>query len=654
MKKIIISTLLFAFSILGVNSAYATDRFNTDPQDLPTVMVCNITQQGECPAGPGMGNWQTSITAQPGDRIAVQVYFHNATAVLAEDSTVSIKPQTTSSGTTLTFTGGVASTTIDRATGSATVRVSSSQSASFIPGTVRVFRNGQTTGYTVSNETSLFGSSGLMIGDVSPGWSTQGAVVAQYRLSGTTTGPTDDNNCQIDSFTADDYSIDEGDDTELNWRTTDCDYVTISAISNSHLNADDSETVSPDDTETYTLRAYDFDGNLSDSETLTIDVDTNNQTCEIDSFTASPSSIDRGDDSTLRWNTSGDVDRVTISGLSGDRNDDGSVSVSPFSTTTYTLRAYCADGDSETDTVTVRVNNAADSAPQAITTSATILGTTQARLGGIAVPNTTDETTRAWFEWGSTGSLGNRTTSQIINLNNSSQYYSDLVSGLRAGTTYFYRAVVENDNGTSYGDIVSFRTTSISTTTPPPRVVNTQTVVVAQSAPSLLELRVDSNYDRMCIGGTIDYTITYRNISSQTLEKTVLRFTHPKELTYISSSRGEYEIVDRTMTIDLGTVAPGETGTITVHARVNETAVRGNLTVTTVSVVYTNSKTHAQEDATAYSLITVSNDCPNILGASAFGFGAFLPTTLLGWLLLILIILALIVLSRQLYKKKAI
>ncbi len=72
----------------------------------------------------------------------------------------------------------------------------------------------------------------------------------------------------------------------------------------------------------------------------------------------------------------------------------------------------------------------------------------------------------------------------------------------------------------------------------------------------------------------------------------------------------------------------------------------------TAQVVYTNTATKAQESAIAYSLVTVSEDCPNILGASATGFGSFLPDTLIEWLLLILIILALIVLGRQLTKKK--
>jgi hypothetical protein len=258
------------------------------------------------------------------------------------------------------------------------------------------------------------------------------------------------------------------------------------------------------------------------------------------------------------------------------------------------------------------------------------------------------------FEWGVSGAFGNRTIAQSVMSGNASQYYSDIASTLVPGGVYFYRAVVQNQNGIAYGDTVRFQTVR-NTVTPvvirTPVIRNTSTTVIAQSAPSLLELRVESNYDRMCINGQLDYTINYRNISNKVLENAVLQFNHPKEITYLTSSRGNYEVVDRTMTIALGAIQPGEQGIITIRARVNDTAVSGNLTVATVTVVYTNAATRAQEDAIAYSLITVSNDCPNVLGASVFGFGSFLPNTLLGWLLLIFVILALIVLGRHLYKK---
>jgi hypothetical protein len=460
------------------------------------------------------------------------------------------------------------------------------------------------------------------------------------------------NSCQIDSFTADDTTLDEGDSTDLNWRTTGCDYVDIDSNDRdfNNLDTDDSVSVSPDSTTTYTLRAYDVNGNLGDTDTVRINVDEqNNDQCYIDSFSASPSNISQGNSSTLRWNTSGDVDYVTISNFSGNRSEDGSLSVSPYSTTSYTLRAYCNNGDSRTQSTTVYVNQVdQSSAPQAITTIANVLNGTQARLNGIAISHSSNGAT-AWFEWGVGGNYPNRTTAQRTANDIQSYPYSDLLSGLTPGVTYTYRAVVQNQYGTAYGAPASFRT---STPSPVPVVRNTvRNVVVAQSAASLLELRVESNYDRMCVNGLIDYTISYKNISSQTLENAVLQFTNPAEITYLTASRGNYDVVTRTMTIALGNVAPNEQGFITVHARINDTAVRGNLAVATASVVYTNSKTHAQEDATAYSLITVSNDCPNGLGASTFGFGSFLPNTLLGWLLLILVILALIVLARQFQKK---
>ncbi len=150
----------------------------------------------------------------------------------------------------------------------------------------------------------------------------------------------------------------------------------------------------------------------------------------------------------------------------------------------------------------------------------------------------------------------------------------------------------------------------------------------------------------------MQYTVSYQNISTTTLKDAVLRITHPKDLTFEASTLGTYEVLDRAVTINVGNLAPNQSGIVVLTFKVNSDATQGELTVTTASMVYTNPATTAQEDATAYSLITVSNDCPtaSTLGASAFGT-SFLPHTLLEWLLLILVILALIILARQLYKK---
>jgi hypothetical protein len=457
-----------------------------------------------------------------------------------------------------------------------------------------------------------------------------------------------ESDCRIDEFKADDTSIEEGDSTDLRWETTGCDEVKINQ-GIGEVDDDGSEEVDPNSTTTYTLSAYD-DGKLEDTDTVKITVEEEDEDeCSIDSFKADDYSIESGDSVRLSWKTTGADDTDLSPG--GSYNADDEVTVRPSRTTTYELTANCDQGSDKHKSLTISVGNDHSSLPQAVTTVATPTSSTTAQLNGIAFPNTTSGTTTAWFQYGPSTSVNFTTSTQTVPSNNSQAYYNAPVSGLVPGTQYYYRAVVKNQNGTAYGDIVPFRSLAATPTT---TVVRTQVLgssVTAKSAPSLLELRVESAYDRMCVGGMIDYTVTYRNISSTTLRDAVLQVNHQKEVTFVSASRGKYDVVDRTITVSLGDIAPGETGTIILHGRVNSQAIQGTLTVLTAQVVYTNSSTRAQESAIAYSLVTVTNDCPNALGASAFGFGNFLPDTLLEWLILILVILALIVLGRQLYKK---
>jgi hypothetical protein len=150
---------------------------------------------------------------------------------------------------------------------------------------------------------------------------------------------------EINSFTADPTSVPPGGSSTLSWSVSGADEVTIDhGIGSVGLTG--TRTVSPATTTIYTLTA----SNEAGSSTATVQV-TEITTAVISYFTADPTSIATGDSSTLSWSVSG-ADEVTIDhgiesvGLTGTRT------VSPTTTTTYTLTASNEAGDS---TATVEV-----------------------------------------------------------------------------------------------------------------------------------------------------------------------------------------------------------------------------------------------------------------------------------------------------------
>ena len=157
----------------------------------------------------------------------------------------------------------------------------------------------------------------------------------------------------IDSFSATSTSITAGESTTLSWTTTGADSVVINAGPN--LPLDGSTSVSPTTTTLYILTAIGPAGASSANVTITVNP-APPAAPTVDSFSVTPTSMTAGESATLSWTTTG-ADSVSING-GPSLPADGSSSVSPTTTTTYTVTATGASGTA-THSVVVTVQAAA-------------------------------------------------------------------------------------------------------------------------------------------------------------------------------------------------------------------------------------------------------------------------------------------------------
>ena len=94
--------------------------------------------------------------------------------------------------------------------------------------------------------------------------------------------------------------------------------------------------------------------------------------------------------------------------------------------------------------------------PTVVTSAASGIGETVARLNGTADPN--GASTSAWFQWGTSTAYGNTTTPNSAGSGTSPVSFNADLGALACGTTYHFRAVAQNSGGTTYGSNRSFTT----------------------------------------------------------------------------------------------------------------------------------------------------------------------------------------------------
>ena len=165
-------------------------------------------------------------------------------------------------------------------------------------------------------------------------------------------------NVQILFFIADPTTITGGQGATLSWKILNADSATINQNIGSVNAVQGSVGVAPANTTSYTLTAK----NATSQDTATVTITVQNPTPRIATCTAVPMNINQGESSTLFYQTL-NADSVTITPGIGNVAKNGSVVVTPTTSTTYTITATNAFGS---DTCNVAVQVTAGTGPRIV------------------------------------------------------------------------------------------------------------------------------------------------------------------------------------------------------------------------------------------------------------------------------------------------
>lgn len=216
-----------------------------------------------------------------------------------------------------------------------------------------------------------------------------------------------------------------------------------------------------------------------------------------------------------------------------------------------------------------------------ITKRATDIMDTSARLNAVALPLGSTQTS-GWFEWGSTPDFGNTTASQPLGTGNSTPW-SAVISGLKPGTTYFFKPVIENQNGVSEGVLFSFHTSGVASLAPTTPVVSNTSNISNQSASALqpvlkkttpkpttasvstdkktagtIGVEVVPSTDTAALEERVSETVQFENTTGATLKNVAVRVVLPCDVVYVPTGGDSFLKTGQMLTHEIGAVKPNQ------------------------------------------------------------------------------------------------
>ena len=308
------------------------------------------------------------------------------------------------------------------------------------------------------------------------------------------------------------------------------------------------------------------------------------------------------------------------------------------------------------------------------TNSASLSGTVSSPQSGVPISVYFEYATsqNCFGQYGTLSSCTQQTSTLPSVTNYNAVNYNGNISTI-SNTTYYYRIVAISGGQTFDGSILSF-TSSAAAYVPPPMVSpaqpvtpvsvftrmyhymhhdNTASAVVAPS------VSIIGNPQTVVAGNSVNYLVTYQNNSKNAISNAVLNVTLPFGITFQQSSQGVVT-TNNTVVASIGTLAPGQQGTLNILGTAGNSGLVNNNLVATVTLVYTNSdNTQGNVMAETLNSTVVANqnnmnmnmmNTTNLAPTNVIDSG-FFPTTLFGWILVLGLILIIIFVAREFYTR---
>ena len=665
---------LFCFGLLVLPTSFVTAAasFNNDAQDYPTVLVSNATKNPGCTTC-----WGSSVSADAGDVVSFLIYYHNTGNETANQTRLQL---TLPSGTftSNSVQGKVWANNSASVTGSATVNISSNQSLSFIPGSLRWYPNQTSTNPQNppmgQNGSEVVSSAGLNVGDIAQGWPSQGHVIFRTQVGSgqgqqgslPTVSTNSATNFSQNSVTLNGTINPNGTQTsawfEYGVSQSLGQSVGFQAVGSGVGSTNISATVSgllPNTTYYYRVVAQNQSGSVQGNiqsfvtsnqfgQGFAPAVNTFSAISVGSSFATLQGSVNPNSLQTSAWfeygvtQSLGQVVGVqTIgSGNSYVNYSFATANLQPSTSYYYRAVAQNVQGTAYGNILTFTTpsgNGQTGNAPIVTTVQPTVVQPNVAVLTSRVNPNGLFTTT--WFEYGFTQNLGQTTQLQSIGSNNVTSDVLQVLSGLTSNRIYYFRAVAQNPQGTIYGNILSF-TTPINTTPTTPVIPGTPTT----SNGVTLETKI--NIQNPEPGNEIEYAVTYKNGGSASIRDAVVKVILPAEVEFVSANQWLTSQTANNLVFTIGTVGARSEGTIIIKGRVDRGAKDRAVLIFASTLEYTNGG-GAFRTTSSYLTVTVKgSDSP--FGAFIGQFGGFFGPFLL---ILLLILIALYVMYRYLVAK---